>query len=333
MSDRTGVHARIGTAPVVVPAIIAVVVLAALVPALVNSFHLFVLTLIAIFALAGAGLTVIMGWTGQVALAHVGFVAIGAYGASYLTNAGLAWPLAALLAAALSAVVGAVIGFPAARLRGFYLAIATLAFGELVQRVAVTATPITGGVAGQSVIPVALGPFDPATSLWYLSFVLFALGLLLVRRISRSGLGRCLLSVKEMEVAVGANGISALRLKVLAFAVSAVFGSVAGSLFGQALSYLTPDTFSATLLIQLLVIVFIGGTTYLAGPVIGAALVVVLQQVLQDLGSWQTFVYGGALVLTMRFLPLGIASLPARLRRARAGGRGRRSAVVEGLAP
>jgi len=308
--------------------VVLVAALAVAAPNLVNPFHLFVLTLIAIFALAGVGLTIIMGWTGQVALAHVGFFAIGAYGANYLTIQGLPWFVSMVIAAIVSAAVGAVIGFPAARLRGFYLAIATLAFGELVQRIAVAATPITGGTAGQSVIPVAFDSFDTATSLWYVAFVLVALGLLLAWRISRSGLGRCLLSIKEMEVAVGANGVSAVKLKVLAFALSAVFGSVAGSLYGQALSYLSPDAFSSTLLIQFLVIVFIGGTTYLLGPLIGAALVVLLQQILQHVGSWQTFVYGAALVLTMRFLPLGIASLPDRLRRAIGGRRQVRAVIV-----
>lgn len=327
-SSRAGRRRRIPR-PAIAAALVILVAAAIVMPGSLNSYQLFVITLVAIFALAGLGLITIMDWTGQVALAHVGFFAIGAYGAAYLTKEGLPWVLAAVLSAVLSAVIGALIGFPAARLRGFYLAIATLAFGELVQRIAVSATSITGGPAGMSVIPVAFGAIDPVTSLWYLAFGLLSLGLLFTWRVERTALGRSLLSVKEMEAAVGSNGVSALKLKVLAFAISAIFGSIAGSLFAQALAFLSPDAFSSTLLIEFLVIVFIGGTRYLVGPIIGAALVVWLQQSLQGLGAWQTLVYGGALVMTMRFLPLGIASLPSRVGAYLTGRSARRTEQLE----
>lgn len=279
-------------------------------PGMLNSYGLFVGSQVVIFALAGSGLTVLLGWSGQIAMAHAGFFGVGAYGSAYLYDMGIPWLASALIAGAVAVLFGIFIGLPAVRLRGFYLAIATLAFGELMVRLFVTADGITGGIAGKSVKPMVIGGLDHAGSVWYASLALLVGGLVLLTWLSRSRIGRCLRAVRDAEVATGSLGISSTKFKLLAFAISAFVGAIAGALFGQLVSYLTPEIFGTTLLIQFLVLAFVGGITRLSGAVIGAAFVIFSHELLQDIGSGQRLAFGVALVIVVRFLPQGLTSLP-----------------------
>jgi branched-chain amino acid transport system permease protein len=294
-------------------AIVAVIALLGL-PGMVNPYLLFQACLVMTTATAGLGLVLIMGWSGQIALAQAGFLGVGAYGTTYLVAQGWSWPLAALAAASTAALFGVLIGLPATRLRGFYLAIATLAFAELMIRIFVEARPITGGVNGIAVEPVVLPGLDPDGSRWYLCLGLAAITAGVVARIGRSALGRRLRVVRDAEIAAPSLGLSPMRTKLLAFALSAFIGGLSGALYAQCLSYLTPEIFDQGLLIELLVVAFLGGVGYIAGPFLGAIVVIVLRDVLQDLGSWQRLVYGLVLALAIAFLPRGLASLPSRLR-------------------
>lgn len=302
----------------VVPlAIAAVVIVLLTLPSLVNPYRLFLVSLVAVYMIAGLGLTVIMGWTGQVVLAQAAFFGIGAYLTAYL-HEWMPWPVAAAAAMLAAAAAGAVIGFPAVRLHGFYLAIATLAFAELVRRGFVEADTITGGIAGRDVQPVQFGGLDVAASQWYLALAAAAFALLVAWRVRVTSLGRCLLAVRDAEVATASVSISASRYKLVAFALSAALGALAGAVFGQLQSYLTPEIFGVGLLIQFLVVAFVGGVTYLLGPLLGAIFVVIARELLQDLGAGQRLAYALALILVVRFLPAGLAGLPALWRRHRA---------------
>ncbi|MFC5819035.1 branched-chain amino acid ABC transporter permease [Nonomuraea harbinensis] len=294
-------------------AVAAALVLLAL-PGLVNPYLLFQACLVMVTATAGLGLVLIMGWSGQIALSQAGFLGVGAYATTYLVAQGWAWPLAAVTAGLVAALFGVLIGLPATRLRGFYLAIATLAFAELMIRVFVEATPVTGGIAGTAVQAVVLPGIDVDGSRWYLCLAVAAVTTAVVMRIGRVGLGRRLRVVRDAEIAAPSLGVSPMRTKLLAFALSAFIGGIAGALYAQCLSYLTPEIFDMGLLIEFLVIAFLGGVGYVAGPFLGAVVVVVLRDLLQDLGSWQRLVYGLILALAIAFLPRGLASLPARLR-------------------
>ncbi|MGI5272348.1 branched-chain amino acid ABC transporter permease [Nonomuraea sp. CA-218870] len=294
-------------------ALAAALVLLAL-PGLVNPYLLFQACLIMVTATAGLGLVLIMGWSGQIALSQAGFLGVGAYATTFLVSQGWAWPVATLTAGLVAALFGVLIGLPATRLRGFYLAIATLAFAELMIRVFVEATPITGGIAGTAVQPVVLPGIDVDGSRWYLCLGVAAVTTAVVMRIGRVGLGRRLRVVRDAEIAAPSLGVSPMRTKLLAFALSAFIGGIAGALYAQCLSYLTPEIFDMGLLIEFLVVAFLGGVGYVAGPFLGAVVVVVLRDLLQDLGSWQRLVYGLILALAIAFLPRGLASLPARLR-------------------
>ncbi len=297
-------------------AVLAVVMLLLTLPSLVNPYRLFLLSLVAVYMIAGLGLTIIMGWTGQVVLAQAAFFGIGAYLTAYL-HEWMPWPVAVAGAMFAAALAGAIIGFPAVRLHGFYLAIATLAFAELVRRGFVEVDTVTGGIAGRDVEPVQFGGLDVAASQWYLALAAGAVAMLVAWRVRVTSLGRCLLAVRDAEVATASVSINAARYKLVAFALSAALGALAGGVFGQLQSYLTPEIFGVHLLIQFLVVAFVGGVTFLVGPLLGAAFVVIARELLQDLGAGQRLAYALALILVVRFLPSGLAGLPDLWRRYR----------------
>lgn len=298
----------------VVVVIIAALAVALVLPGAVNSYRLFIATQILIFAIAGMGMTVLLGWSGQIAMAHAGFFGVGAYLTAFLHAQGIPWVLAVALASLVALVLGVLVGLPAARLRGFYLAIATLAFGELLVRVFISADGITGGVAGRS-IPAATFPgLDRAAFTWYAALAVFIITFVVLTWVGRHKLGRVLQSVRYAETATGSLALSAAKYKLIAFGISALLGGLAGSLYGQQLGFIEPHTFGFVLLIQFLVVAFVGGVNQLGGALLGAAFVVLVQEMLQDIGAAQALLYGLALMLVIRFLPGGIVSLPQVLR-------------------
>jgi branched-chain amino acid transport system permease protein len=287
----------------------ALVAFAVVVPNFLTAYSLYILTEIVIFAIACLGLTVVIGWSGQTALAQAGFFGVGAYGTAYLVSQGLPWFLGVVIAAVLAALIGVLIGIPATRLKGFYFAIATLAFGELMTQIFNEWTAVTGGPVGMPVDLLLLGSLSPNTSLWYMSAVILAITVLVLWHASRTRWGRCLRAVRDMEIATGSLGMSAMKYKVQAFAVSAILGSVAGSLFGQALTYINPSAFTSTLVIEFLIVILVGGADRIAGAIVGAAFLVLIQEQLQSVGAYQRLAFGAALVVMVRFLPQGIMPL------------------------
>lgn len=299
-------------------------VLLLIAPGMLNSYRLFLATQVLCYSTAALGLTVLLGWSGQIAMAHAGFFGIGAYGSAFLYGHGVPWILSVVLAGLVATVFGIIIGLPAVRLRGFYLAIATLAFGELIVRIFVGARSVTNGSSGLSVQPFVIGNLDHAATIWYASLFLFIVTAAVLWFINRSRLGRAFRAVRDIEIATGSLALSAVRYKLIAFAISAFIGAVGGAAFGQLVSFLTPEIFGTTLLIQFLVVVFVGGVTRLEGAVIGSIFVILGRELLQDVGSWQRFAFGAALVVVVRFMPDGLVSLPSKLfgRGKRAGGFG-----------
>lgn len=298
-------------------ALVALVAALALAPLALNSYRLFVIALIMIYALGVLGLNVLVGWSGQIGLAHSGFFALGAYGTALLMERDVPFPLALLLIGIVAVVVGAIVGWPAVQLRGFFLAIATLAFGELIVRAFAEARSLTGGGAGLAVPVFRVFDAKQTTSAYYLSLIAAVVGFFLLYRLLHGRFGRTLKAVRDMEVATGPIGIPAARYKLLAFSLSAFVGSVAGALFGQLNTFIFPDMFGTNLLVILLVMLLVGGVASITGSVIGAIFGVIIVELFQDLGEYQRLAYGVALVVIVRFLPGGIASVPARLRNTR----------------
>ncbi len=287
-------------------------------PLFLNSYRVFVMALILVYSLGVLGFNVLVGWAGQIGLAHAGFFGLGAYGSALLMERGWNFWLAMLAIGLIAVVLGAVIGWPAVQLRGFFLAIATLAFGELIVRGFGEARGLTGGGTGLAVPVFRVFGLDQTRSSYYLALIVTVVGFVALRRALGGRFGRTLKAVRDMEVATGPIGIPAARYKLLAFSVSAFVAAVAGVLFAQLNTFIFPDMFGTNLLVILLVMLLVGGVGSIAGSVIGAVFGVVIVEVFQDLGTYQRFAYGLALIVIVRFLPGGIASVPSRLRHTRA---------------
>jgi len=288
-----------------------VIVALAAAPALLSPWGLSQLTFVAIYAIAGSGLMLLAGEAGLLSLCQAAFIGIGAYAEAVLHAAG--WPLPASLAAAalLAAAGGGLAAWPARRLAGIYLAIATLSFGFIAQEAFVRWESLTGGNAG-----LRVAPLDPAALFW-LAAALAIVMLWLLGRLSRSRLGRALRALREDAVAAGACGLPLARLKAVAFALAAAAGGLAGALYAHQIRFVSPEQFDWVMSIELLMMLVVGGLGSRAGIVLGALFLIALPQgiaALRDALGWQTppagielFVFGLVLVLTLRFAPAGLA--------------------------
>lgn len=299
-------------------ALLALLVFLAVAPAFLNNYRVFVLALIMTYALAVHGFQVLIGWSGQIGLAHAGFFGLGAYGtALMMTEFGLNFFLSAVVVGIVAAIGGAIVGWPAVQLRGFFLAIATLAFGELIVRGFAEARGLTGGGTGMSVPVFKVFDLNQTRSAYYLALGFAVVGFFLLQRLLAGRLGRMLKAVRDVEIATGPMGIHAPRYKLIAFSLSGFVAAQSGAVFGQLITFIFPDQFVTQLLVTLLVMLLVGGIGSSAGSVIGAIFGVVIVELFQDLGEQQRIAYAAALIIVVRFLPGGIASIPRRLRESR----------------
>jgi branched-chain amino acid transport system permease protein len=310
-------------------------VVAILGPQVLNSFWQEVLVdQIGIFVLMAIGLNVVVGYAGLLDLGYIAFYAIGAYSAAYWTGALPVHPLFHLnpfyvipLAILAAIVAGVVLGVPTLRLRGDYLAIVTLGFGEIISIIATNLTSITGGAQGIIGIPhfsVHVSGLHYKWGLANLPYYYLLLGFVVItlvafRSLENSRVGRALAAIREDEVAAEASGISVLKYKVMAFAIGASTSGFAGLLTASKISFVAPDNFTVQLSILILVLVTFGGMGSLPGAVLGAAVLQWLPQYLRNhpvLGFQQQDLYiylGALLVVMMIFRPVGI--WPSRRRR------------------
>jgi branched-chain amino acid transport system permease protein len=290
--------------------VIAVGVVVLLLPLILPSnFYLRVVAVVYINALAVLGLNLLMGFAGQVSLGHAGFFGIGAYavalGPTYLGLPG--W--AALIAgAALAALLAFVVGRPILRLSGYYLAIATLGMGILVSMVVSNESNITGGPNGMEVPRLVLFGWRVAGPLtWYwISGGTLVLAVLLVVNLIESPTGRTLRAIHDSETAALVLGVEVARYKLLAFVISAVFASIAGSYLVLFDGFVTPTTTGFLLSIEFVVMAVLGGLGSILGSIVGAAILVILPQVLTVFHDYEHIVLGAIIIVFLIFLPRGI---------------------------
>ncbi len=258
--------------------VLAVLVLVA--PLFLDTFYLGELSLVYIYAIAGIGLMLLVGYTGLVSLGHAAFLAIGAYAHSWFMRQGLPLPLSMLAAGLVSAAAGAMVGRPTLRMTGIYLAIATLAFAIIVEQIIAHWEPVTGGFRGQLVPDAVFAGVDLSRGapFYYLCLLSTVLCLLAALNLLRSSSGRAMIAIRDSEVSAQSMGIDLARTKTVAFAVSAGFTGVAGALFAHKLGYLAPDAFTMLTSIQLLLMVVVGGLGSMPGVFYGAIFIVVLPQ-------------------------------------------------------
>jgi len=269
-----------------------------------------VLVFVGIHTMLAIGLNLLLGYAGQISLGHAGFFGLGAYLSGILTatygwNPWLAMPLAA-------AAVGAVaflIGFPILKLKGHYLAMATLGMGIIMYIVFNETIDLTGGPSGLSGIPnISIGSvtFDSDVKNYYLIWS-FALGMILLTlNLANSRVGRALRAVHDSEVAAQVMGVNARLLKVQIFALSAVISSVAGSLYAHTMTFVSPASFGFNFSVELLTMVVIGGLGSIYGSFLGAALLTLLPEFLRAAHDYDIIIYGGLLMLMVMFMPGGL---------------------------
>jgi branched-chain amino acid transport system ATP-binding protein len=288
---------------------LAVLALACWLALTLNSYYVFVIATIALTAIVGIGLNVLLGLTGQVSFGHVGFYAIGAYAVAILTTGmgwsfWLAWPAAALIAGAF----GTLLALPALRVKGPYLAMITIAFSFIVQHAIVEMRGLTGGQNGiMGVAAPSLGlELGGERVVALLSLFSAALVFAAYAWLSRGTWGAAMRAVKDSETAAESIGLNPLVIKTVAFTVSAMLAGLAGGLFAPLSGFVTPDSFGFMQSILFMLVVVVGGAGATAGPLAGALVVGLLPELLSALAEYRLLFFGGLLLLVLWVAPDGI---------------------------
>ena len=277
-----------------------------------NPYKLGILNLIGVYVIVVLGLNLFIGFAGQISLGHAGFFGLGAYGSAILTATyGFPpWPAMALVAGCM-AVVALVLGVPTLRLTGHYLAMATLGFNYVVDSIFIQWDAVTGGPSGLSGVPpltLAGLAFDSDLKFHYLVWPFALVALTLCLNLVRSGVGRGLAALAADEVAAATLGVDVKRQKISVFMLSAVFASVAGSLYAHYFGYVNPDAFSIFRSLDLVIMVVVGGLGSVWGTLFGAAFITVLPHFLGFLENYMDIIHGLILVVILMFLPQGFVS-------------------------
>jgi branched-chain amino acid transport system permease protein len=274
-----------------------------------SAYYYRVAALVFVFALAAVGLNLLMGLAGQVSLGHAGFMGIGAYAVAIgPTHLGVPSWLSFVSGAALAALIAFVVGRPILRLKGHYLAVATLGFGLLLAIVFTNEARWTGGPDGMSVPRLLVFglPVRGADTWYWITAAGFLIGAALANNLIDSPTGRALAAIHDSEVAARVLGVDAARKKLAVFVISAVYASAAGSLFALLNGHITPDVSGFLRSIELVAMVVLGGMGSVAGSLVGAALLVVLPQTLTALHDYEHMVLGLVVMAVMIFLRAGI---------------------------
>jgi branched-chain amino acid transport system permease protein len=254
-------------------------VLLAIAPFVLSSYLVSQLVFVCIYATVGVGLLILTGFTGQASLGHAAFLAIGAYTTAYLQQLGVPFPVYFLAAGILTGIIGAMVGFPALRLQGIYLVIATISFAFIVEEILARWESVTNGNEGMRVKAVQL--FGTAVPRDSPTFYFICLGVLILTIIGslnllRSPTGRAFVAIRDSETAARSMGVNVALYKVKSFAISAAIAGFAGCLFAHKLSFISPEMFTLQLSIEFIIVIIIGGAFSLHGAVLGALFVVML---------------------------------------------------------
>jgi branched-chain amino acid transport system permease protein len=268
-----------------------------------------------IYCLITIGLSLLMGYAGQISLGHAAFYGIGAYVSAILTiQYGLNPWVCMCLGMAVTAAVALLVGVPSLKLKGHYLAMATLAFGIIVFIIFNEETEWTGGPDGMAGIPgLSLLGFDFSSveRYYYLVWGIVLAAFVFTVNVIQSGTGRALRAIHASEPAASAMGVDVFRFKILVFVYSAVLASLAGSLYAHYLNFVNPSTFDLFFSIKLLIMIALGGMHNIWGAVIGACLITFLSyEWLHYFEEFEIIVYGAILLLVTVFLPKGLAGVP-----------------------
>lgn len=284
-----------------------------------SSYKCGILIFIGIYIILAVSLDLLMGYAGQISVGHAAFFAIGAYASGIMTaRYGVAPVLAMVAGMTLSAAVAWGMGRPVLALKEYYLAMATLALNEIVVTLIVGLQEFTGGASGLRDIPsfsIAGLTFANHVSYYYFVWAVVILVVICSLVIVRSPFGRTLLAIHSDETAAKTFGIDCAKYKVRAYVLSAIFASLAGSLFAHYMGFLAPDDFGVNASINMLVMLFLGGTGTIFGPALGAIFLKFLPELTYQFQDYEMLINGVILIVVLVFMPRGIYGLLITIRK------------------
>lgn len=288
-------------------------------PLVLDRYFLAQASFVGIYAIAGVGLMLLSGYTGQISLGHAAFFAVGSYTEAILLAKGVPFLVSLPAAGVLAGIAGITIGLPVLRLAGIYLAIATLAFAFIVEEILARWESVTNGNLGIVVDPLVIAgvEFTDEWRFYYLCLAVLVLVMLAAINILRSPTGRALIAIRDSQIAAQSIGINLAWYKTVAFAISAAFTGLAGALYAHRIGYISPEAYTIFLSVELLLVVVVGGLGSLHGAVFGAVFVIVLPQAvvmlrgvlprgIAEQTGIEAGMFGLVIVLFMLYEPLGL---------------------------
>ncbi len=274
---------------------------------------------ILLYVVLALSLNFVLGFTGQLSMGHAAFYAIGAYTVAILTvDFKISFWIALLCAAIISAIFGFILGIPTLRLRGDYLAIVTIGFGEIVRLVLVNWIDFTKGPSGIPGIPspsIFGFQINNNTRYYYLILIIVFITIYISYKLLNSRLGRGLIAIRDDEVAADAMGVNVTSLKVMAFVLGAVIAGIAGGFFASFVHYVNPDNFTYMESVTILCMVVLGGLGSIPGVILGAVVLTLLPEALRDVATYRYAIYGILLAMMMIMRPQGMISMSKLKRR------------------
>jgi branched-chain amino acid transport system permease protein len=288
-----------------------------LAPLGLKNYGIYLLTLWCVYVMAAMGLNLTVGYAGQMSIGHAAFLGIGAYTAAILMKLGVSFWFVLPAAALLCFAVGLALGFPALRVQHHYLAFATLGFNVLVYLFLRNEEWLTGGTFGISGIlrPSLFGlSLDGSAAYFYFTYGSTILLALVIYWLVRSPWGRAFAALRDNPIRAESLGVNIMAYTLLAFAIGAACAGIAGAYFAWLVQFIEPAPFHLTASLMMLLMVIVGGSGRFFGPMIGAALVVLLPEWLRFMQDWYLVIFGLAVVALMIWLPGGLLSIPDRLR-------------------
>ncbi len=282
-----------------------------------NNYYIKILIVLGINTIIVLGLNLLMGAAGQVSIGHAAFYGIGAYASAIVTTKyGLSPWFGLAAAVVLGGLVAYAIALPTLRLKGHYLAMATLGFAEIVHVLFVELRDLTGGTDGLYGLPaISIGGFSFETplKLYLLVLVFVVVSLVLSLNIVNSRVGRALRAVHGSEIAASSSGVDTAKYKIQVFVLSAVLASIGGSFYAHMAGYVSPESFTLGISITLVTMVVFGGMSNIWGAVIGASTLTVLEEYLKGYDDYNMVIFGAILILAMVFMPQGLVGAGSKL--------------------
>jgi branched-chain amino acid transport system permease protein len=297
--------------------LLSIIVASLIIPMVITeSYHLHLVNITYIYIILALSLGLIVGFIGELSLGHAAFFAIGAYTSALITkDLGLSFWITLPIAIAFAAFIGFLVGYPSLKLKGPFFAITTLAFGEIIRLVINNLEELTRGAMGlpgiQPPNPITIPglfaiDFYDRRAFYYLILLFVFITIIIIYRIIYSRVGRAFIAIREDEVLAKSIGINAMRYKIIAFVIASAMAGLAGCLYAHYFLFISPVSFDVAQSINVVLMVIIGGSNSILGPILGAFLITLLPEILRAIAEYRMVIYGAILVFAIIFMPEGI---------------------------